>query len=72
MGFLRNLLGLAAVAPVLVVGAPGHAVNDGAVVPPPSLDHQSSVVRVVTGEASWYGPGFYLSLIHISEPTRPY
>ena len=71
MGILRNLLGLAAVAPVLVVGAPGHAVNDGAVVPPPSLDHQSSVVWVVTGEASWYGPGFYGNLTANGEVYQP-
>ena len=59
MGILRNLIGLVAVAPVLAVGAPGHAVNDGVVMPPPLLDPQPSVVQVVTGEASWYGPGFY-------------
>ena len=40
--------------------------------PKPKLKVVSEVVKVITGEASWYGPGFYgnrtangLSLIHI-------
>mgnify|MGYP001240224106 FL=1 len=29
------------------------------VVPPPKIKTVPSVVRVITGEASWYGPGFF-------------
>ena len=29
------------------------------VVPPPKIKTVPSVVRIITGEASWYGPGFF-------------
>ena len=29
-------------------------------------------LAIWTGERRWGNPGYYLSLIHISEPTRPY
>ena len=29
------------------------------VVPPPKIKTEPSVVRIITGEASWYGPGFF-------------
>ena len=30
-----------------------------AVLPPPQIKVVPTVVRVITGEASWYGPGFF-------------
>ena len=72
---LQSTLSPAAIKPVLAPPSPE--------LPQPKLKVVPEVVKVITGEASWYGPGFYgnltangeiykLSLIHISEPTRPY
>ena len=42
-----------------------------AVLPPPKVKPLSSVVRVMTGEASWYGPGFYGNRTASGEIYRP-
>ena len=42
-----------------------------AVLPPPKVRPVSSVVRVMTGEASWYGPGFYGNRTASGEIYRP-
>ena len=42
-----------------------------AILPPPKLKPVPSVVRVLTGEASWYGPGFYGNRTASGEIYRP-
>ena len=42
-----------------------------AVLPPPKVKPLPSVVRVMTGEASWYGPGFYGNRTASGEIYRP-
>ena len=42
-----------------------------AVLPPPKVTPLPSVVRVMTGEASWYGPGFYGNRTASGEIYRP-
>ena len=42
-----------------------------AILPPPKLKPVPSVVRVLTGEASWYGPGFYGNRTANGEIYRP-
>ena len=42
-----------------------------AVLPPPKVRPVPSVVRVMTGEASWYGPGFYGNRTASGEIYRP-
>ena len=42
-----------------------------AILPPPKLKTVPSVVRVLTGEASWYGPGFYGNRTASGEIYRP-
>ena len=42
-----------------------------AILPPPNLKPVPSVVRVLTGEASWYGPGFYGNRTASGEIYRP-
>ena len=42
-----------------------------AILPPPKLKPVPSVVRVLTGEASWYGPGFYGNRRASGEIYRP-
>ena len=39
--------------------------------PPPRVRLRPAVVRVVTGEASWYGPGFYGNRTANGEVYRP-
>ena len=42
-----------------------------AILPPPKLKPVPSVVQVLTGEASWYGPGFYGNRTASGEIYRP-
>ena len=42
-----------------------------AILPPPKLKTVPLVVRVLTGEASWYGPGFYGNRTASGEIYRP-
>ena len=42
-----------------------------AILPPPKLKPVPAVVRVLTGEASWYGPGFYGNRTANGEIYRP-
>ena len=46
--------------------APGTAV-----VPPPKIKVVPEVVRVITGEASWYGPGFFGNRTASGEVYQP-
>ncbi len=42
-----------------------------AVVPPPKIKVVPEVVRVITGEASWYGPGFFGNRTASGEVYKP-
>ena len=42
-----------------------------AVVPPPKIKVVPEVVRVITGEASWYGPGFFGNRTASGEVYQP-
>ena len=67
---LQAILSSAEVKPVLAPPSP--------VLPKPKLKVVPEVVKVITGEASWYGPGFYgnrtangaVSYTHLTLPTK--
>ena len=53
------------------IKTPVEAAPPAAVLPKPKLKLLPEVVKVITGEASWYGPGFYGNRTANGEVYRP-
>lgn len=61
----------ASTSPAPAASEPETAITTPAVQPLPPLPSPPSVVSVSTGEASWYGPGFYGNRTANGEVFRP-